>query len=197
MALPIGDFSPTVRNDSKRKFMKTKIIFVALLLIFTNLAKPAFAGPLGDRFHLGISAGYGIGHLTDTTSVDGTEDFSTLSWMLHAGVRFTPSLQARLSLGIDDYMDLSSSSDTGASSYYDEGMLAVGDIDLLWHPLKGRLPLLDPYLLAGFGYPRLVHAGFGADVSLGGIFAVFGEALYGTAFADHNGLARIGIKIKL
>lgn len=177
--------------------MKKIFSLLIITLSFACLANPVSAGPLGDRFHLGVSGGFGIGHLTDTNSASGTEDFSTLSWMLHAGVKFVPAWQIRLSVGIDDYMDLSSTDNSGAASYYDDGLLVVGDLDLLWHPLKGRLPILDPYLLAGLGYPRLVHAGFGTDISFGGIFAVFGEALYGTAFADHNGLARIGLKIKL
>ena len=174
-----------------------KLFWATIAIFLATLAKPALAADAEDRLHLGLSSGFGIGLLTEDTTNSSSDGFSTISWMLHAGLRFTPAMQFRLSLGLDDYLNVTPTNNNSNTSFYDDGLFFTGDMDMLWLPLKGRLPVLDPYLLAGFGYPRLVHAGFGTDVSLGGIFAVFGEALYGTAFADHNGLARIGIKIKL
>lgn len=171
---------------------KLLALSACLLLISQNV----LAGPLGDRFHLGISGGFGIGKMMSSTPTDGAENFSTISWMGHVGFKFVPSFQIRASLGLDDYMNFASSSDTKDIAS-DDGFLFAGDLDLLWHPLKGRLPLVDPYLLAGVGFPRVLHGGAGVDVSLGGLFGVFGEVLYGTAFQDHRGLGRLGIKIKL
>lgn len=175
--------------------MKKIILTAVLALSLVMPSQQAFAGILGDRFHFGLSGGLGFGKLSDSTTTGETEDFGTISWMAHAGVRFTPSLQLRLSLGLDDYFNFASSSDTRDVAS-DDGLLFAGDIDLLWHPLKGKLPLFDPYLLGGVGYPRYVHGGFGTDVSLGGTFGLFGEVLYGTAFVDQRGLARIGVKVK-
>ena len=66
----------------------------------------------------------------------------------------------------------------------------------MFYPFKNSIPLLSPYLVAGVGYPRALHAGAGLDVSFGGMFGLFGEVTYGTAFIDHRGTGRLGLKIK-
>jgi len=172
--------------------------YAVVLLLSLSLILTAFdsqAGLLGNRFHFGLSGGAGIGRLSEATAANGAEDYGTISWMVHAGVRFTQRAHLRLSLGLDNYRDFASSSDTRDITS-DDGWLFAGDIDALFHFFKNPLPLFDPYLIGGVGYPRALHAGLGLDVSTGGTFGIFAEALYGTAFIDNRGLGRLGIKIK-
>lgn len=163
-----------------------------LLCLFVLMADSANAVPLINRFHLGVSAGMGLGYLSDATTAGGTESYGNISYMAHAGLRITKRTHIRLSMGVDDYINFDDNSDT-RNVAKDDGFGFSGELDAMFYPFPS-MPLIKPYGFAGAGYPRALHAGVGADVAFSPLFRVFAEVMYGTAIVDHRGQGRLGVK---